>query len=217
MVQPEHKTPDNNTASLKEANGEGSCSLASDKADVSTFIPLDKAEKLKASSGFPMQASEKTDASVGSSLYKEEHEKACSVVSFQVEGARHIKYTFNRRKRKNVSMDSTPLCAPLPDKSSDLPSAPKEVEAHPTAEPQDNSIDSPQGDNQLVQVAQQVRDFLYIITMCKSKTCDSSSNSNQLSTCQYITICHVFAAHFVVRAQLMRVLQEIILKKGLVQ
>ncbi|GJN21434.1 hypothetical protein PR202_gb08906 [Eleusine coracana subsp. coracana] len=154
MAQLEHHTPDNNSASLKVANGEGSCSLASGKADASTLIPLDKEENLKASSGLSIEASEKTDAPVSSSLYKEQHAKLSSEVSMQVEGARHIKYTFNRRKRKCVSMDSTPLC--VPGKSGDLPSAPKEAEPHPNAEPQDNLIDSPQGENQLVQVAQQL-------------------------------------------------------------
>jgi hypothetical protein len=191
VKQPEDKAPDNNTASCKEVNGDGSCSSASDKTDASTVISLDKEENFKAaSSGLPMQSSEKPNASVGSSL-----NKASSGASMQVEGVRHIKYTFNRRKRKCVSMDSTP-CA-VPEKSSDLLSAPKEGETHPNAEPQVNLIDSTQDDNQLIQVAQQV---------CNNHVKTYDSTSNQLSTC-YITISLVSAAHFVVRAQLTRVLQ----------
>jgi hypothetical protein len=155
VQQPEHKTPDN-TTSCKEVNGEGSCSSASEKADASTVTSLEKDEKFKAaSSGLPMQASEKPDASVGCSLYKNEHADTSSGASMQADGVRHIKYTFNCRKRKYVSLNSTPPCA-IPDKGSDLLSAPKEGEPHPNAEPQVNLIDSTQGDNQLVQVAQQV-------------------------------------------------------------
>ena len=70
--QQELITPNNNTASLKEVNEDGSCSLASPKADASTLIDR---ENLKASSGLPVQALEKHDISVGSSLNKKEHTK----------------------------------------------------------------------------------------------------------------------------------------------
>ncbi|TVU29541.1 hypothetical protein EJB05_21111, partial [Eragrostis curvula] len=149
-----HKTPDTSTASSKEVNGEGSYSLASEKADASTVLSLGKEENLKVPSVLPTQASEKHNASVGSSLYKEKHAKA-SGASMQVEGVRPIIYTFNRRKRKSVAMDSTPLRA-VPEKSSNMLSAPAEGEFHQNPEQQDNLIDSPQGDNQLVQIANQL-------------------------------------------------------------
>ncbi|XP_062219440.1 uncharacterized protein LOC133919162 [Phragmites australis] len=151
--QPEHRTPYNNTAIWKEVNENGSYSLDSDKADASTVSSLDK-EHLKALSGLPMQASEKPDASIGSSLNEEDHAKASSGASMQAEGARHIKYTFNRRKRKCMSIDNTPQCA-VPEKSSDLASPPNKQEPHPKTEAQDHLIDSPQCDS-LVQVAQQL-------------------------------------------------------------
>ena len=153
--QQELKTPNNNTASLKEVNEDGSCSLASPKADASTLIDR---ENLKASSGLPVQALEKHDISVGSSLNKKEHTKAFSGASMQAEGARHIKYTFNRRKRKGMSIDSTPQRA-VPEESSDLCSPTNKQKLHPDHVEQDHLIDSPQGDSQLVQVAEQVCDF----------------------------------------------------------
>ncbi|KAL6634626.1 hypothetical protein ACP70R_027297 [Stipagrostis hirtigluma subsp. patula] len=153
MDQLEHSMPDNNCASWKEVNEDGICSLASDIADVSTIGSLDQEEKLKVSSRLPMQASEKSDASIGSSLNKEEHAKASSGASVQAEGARQIKYTFNRRKRKCMSLDST-QCA-VPEKSSDLVSTPKKQEPHPNPEAQE-PLESPEGENQLAQVAQQL-------------------------------------------------------------
>ncbi|XP_066327784.1 uncharacterized protein [Miscanthus floridulus] len=152
--QQELITPNNNTASLKEVNEDGSCSLASPKADASTLSSVDK-ENLKASSGLPVQALEKHDISVGSSLNKKEHTKASSGASMQAEGARHIKYTFNRRKRKGMSIDSTPQRA-VPEESSDLCSPTNKQKLHPDHVEQDHLIDSPQGDSQLVQVAEQL-------------------------------------------------------------
>ncbi|KAL6899305.1 hypothetical protein ACP4OV_005963 [Aristida adscensionis] len=154
--QVEHRTPDNNTTSWKEVNEDGIYSLASEIVDASSTGFLDEEDKLKVSSGLHMQPSEKPDASTGSSLNKEEHAKASSGASVQAEGVRQIKYTFNRRKRKCASIYSTPQCA-VPEKSSDLVSTPKKQEPHPNPETQDHLIEeSPQGDSQLVQVAQQL-------------------------------------------------------------
>ncbi|KAG0533580.1 hypothetical protein BDA96_04G205200 [Sorghum bicolor] len=147
-------TLNNNTASLKEVNEDGSCSLASPKTDALTLSSLDK-ENLKASSGLPGQTLEKHDISVGSSLNKKEHTKASSGASMQAEGARHIKYTFNRRKRKGMSIDSTPQRA-VPLESSDLCSPTNKQKLHPDHVEQDHLIDSPQGDSQLAQVAEQL-------------------------------------------------------------
>uniref|UniRef100_A0A0A9DPR2 Uncharacterized protein n=1 Tax=Arundo donax TaxID=35708 RepID=A0A0A9DPR2_ARUDO len=110
--QPEHRAPDNNTAMWKEVNEDGSCILASDKADASTVSSLGKEENLKAPSGIPMQAAEKPEASIGSSLNKEDHAKASSGASMQTEGARHIKYTFNRRKHKCLYRQHSSVCCP---------------------------------------------------------------------------------------------------------
>jgi hypothetical protein len=77
--------------------------------------------------------------------YKKEHADTSSGAYMQANGIRPIKYTFNRRKRKCVSLNSTPPCAVL-DKGSDLLSAPKEGGPYPNAEPQVNLIDSTQGD-----------------------------------------------------------------------
>lgn len=155
--QQELITPNNNTASLKEVNEDGSCSVASPKADASTLSSLDK-ENLKASSGLPVQALEKCDIPVGSSLNKKEHTKASSGASTQAEGARHIKYTFNRKKRKGISIDSTPQRA-VPEESSDLCSPTNKQKLHRDHVEQDHLIDSPQGDSQLVQLAEQVCHF----------------------------------------------------------
>jgi hypothetical protein len=163
--QLQQRTPNTNTTSRKEVSEEGSCSLASHKAGASTVISLDKEEKLKASSGLPMQALDKTDASIGISLNKEEHAKTASGASMQTEGARHIKYTFNRRKRKCVSIYSTPQCA-VPEKSSDLGSPPNKQNPHLDPVMQNHPMGSPQGNNNLVHVAQQVCNFLYIIATC---------------------------------------------------
>ncbi|KAL5665732.1 hypothetical protein ACJX0J_025840, partial [Zea mays] len=151
--QQELITPNNNTASLKEVNEDGSCSLASPKTDTSTLSSVDK-ENLKASSGVPVQALEKQDVSVGSSLNKKDHTKASSGASMQAEGARHIKYTFNRRKRKGMSINSTPQRA-VPEESSDLCSPTNKQKLHPDHVELNHLIDSPQGDSLLVQVAEQ--------------------------------------------------------------
>jgi hypothetical protein len=161
--QQELITPNNNTASLKEVNEDGSCSLASPKTDTSTLSSLDK-ENLKASSGVLVQALEKHDVSVGSSLNKKDHTKASSGASMQAEGARHIKYTFNRRKRKGMSINSTPQRA-VPEESSDLCSPTNKQKLHPDCVEQDHLIDSPQGHSQLVQVAEQVCDFSIFFTL----------------------------------------------------
>ncbi|KAJ1279701.1 hypothetical protein BS78_04G174900 [Paspalum vaginatum] len=179
LDQLEQPTPNNNTASLKEVNQDG---RQAHRTDASTVSSLDQEENLKASSGLPMQALEKPDASVGSSLNKEENEESSSGASMQAlakpdassgsslnkehtlaslgasmqtEGARHIKYTFNRRKRKCVSIDSTPQRA-VPKNSSDLGSPTNKQNPHPDPVIQDQSIDCFQGDSQLVQVAQQL-------------------------------------------------------------
>ncbi|CAL4887073.1 unnamed protein product [Urochloa decumbens] len=154
--QLEQGTPNTNTASGKEVLEDGSSSLASHKADASTVSSLVKEENLKASSGLAMQALEKPDVSIGISLNKEEQAKTASGASMQVEGARHIKYTFNRRKRKCVSIYSTPQHA-VPEKSSDLGSPPNNKQnLHPDPVMQEHPVGSPQGDNHLVHIAQQL-------------------------------------------------------------
>lgn len=153
--QLEQRTPNTNTASCKEVLEDGSCTLASHKADASTVSSLDKEENSKASSGLPVQALEKPDASIDISLNKEEHAKTASGASMQAEGARHIKYTFNRRKRKCVSIYSTPQRA-VPEKSSDLGSPPKKQNPHPNPVMQEHPVGSPQRDNHLVHIAQQL-------------------------------------------------------------
>ncbi|CAO2039396.1 unnamed protein product [Urochloa humidicola] len=155
LDQLEQGTPNTNTASSKEVLEDGSCSLASHKADASAISSLDKEENLKASSGLPMQALEEPDASIGISLNKQEQAKTVSGASMQVEGARHIKYTFNRRKRKCVSIYSTPQHA-APEKSSDLGSPPNKQNRHPDPVMQEHPVDSPQGDNHLVRIAKQL-------------------------------------------------------------
>ncbi|WVZ74870.1 hypothetical protein U9M48_022991 [Paspalum notatum var. saurae] len=179
LDQLEQPTPDNNTASLKEVDDDGG---QAHRTDASTVSSLDKEENLKASSGPPMQALEKPDASVDSSLNKEEnaesssrastqalvkpdassgsslnkeHTLASPGASMQTESARHIKYTFNRRKRKCVSIDSTPQRA-VPKEGSDLGSPTNKQKPHPDPVIQDHLIDCSQGDSQLVQVAQQL-------------------------------------------------------------
>ena len=145
--QLEQKTPNTNIAIRKEVSEDGSCSLASHKAGASTIISLDKEEKLKASSGLPVQALDKSNASIGISMSKEEHAKTGSGAS------RHIKYTFNRRKRKCVSIYNTRA---VPEKSCDL------GKQNPHLDPvmQDHPMGSPQRGNHLVHVAQQVCNFL---------------------------------------------------------
>ena len=157
--QLKQKTPNTNIAIRKEVSEDGSCSLASHKAGASTIISLDKEEKLKASSGLPVQALDKSNASIGISLNKEEHAKTGSEASKQTEGARHIKYTFNRRKRKCVSIYNTRA---VPEKSCDL------GKQNPHLDPvmQDHPMGSPRGSNHLVHIAQQVCNFFYIIAAC---------------------------------------------------
>jgi len=147
--QLKQKTPNTNIAIQKEVSEDGSCSLASHKAGASTIISLDKEEKLKASSGLPVQALDKSNASIGISLNKEEHAKTGSEASKQTEGARHIKYTFNRRKRKCVSIYNTRA---VPEKSCDL------GKQNPHLDPvmQDHPMGSPRGSNHLVHIAQQL-------------------------------------------------------------
>jgi len=147
--QLKQKTPNTNIAIRKEVSEDGSCSLASHKAGTSTIISLDKEEKLKASSGLPVQALDKSKASIGISLNKEEHAKTGSEASKQTEGARHIKYTFNRRKRKCVSIYNTRA---VPEKSCDL------GKQNPHLDPvmQDHPMGSPRGSNHLVHIAQQL-------------------------------------------------------------
>ena len=157
--QLEQKTPNTNIAIRKEVSEDGSCSLASHKAGASTIISLDKEEKLKASSRLPVQALDKSNASIGISMSKEEHAKTGSEASKQTEGARHIKYTFNRRKRKCVSIYNTRA---VPEKSCDL------GKQNPHLDPvmQDHPMGSPRGSNHLVHIAQQVCNFFYIIAAC---------------------------------------------------
>ena len=161
--QLKQKTPNTNIAIRKEVSEDGSCSLASHKAGASTIISLDKEEKLKASSGLPVQALDKSNASIGISLNKEEHAKTGSEASKQTEGARHIKYTFNRRKRKCVSIYNTRA---VPEKSSNLGSPPNKQNPHLDPVMQDHPMGSPRGSNHLVHIAQQVCNFFYIIAAC---------------------------------------------------
>ncbi|KAF8693583.1 hypothetical protein HU200_038986 [Digitaria exilis] len=150
----EHRAPNTNVAGCKEIFEGGNCGLASNKADASAVSSLDKEEKLKASSGLPMQALEKPDASISISLNKEEDAKTASGASMQADGARLIKYTFNRRKRKCVSIYSTPE-RDVPEKSSSLGSPPNKQNPHPDPVILDHPVGSPQGDH-LVHIAQQL-------------------------------------------------------------
>ncbi|KAL5212802.1 hypothetical protein ABZP36_023649 [Zizania latifolia] len=123
----ECRTPENNAVGLEEVNVDKNCILASDRADSSIVISVDKEETAKAPSG----------------------------VSMQAEGGRYIKYTFNRRKRKSAPSDSTPQGA-IPEKSSSLVSPADNNEPCAKPETQDLLIESPRGDNQLIHVAQQL-------------------------------------------------------------
>ncbi|KAF0928979.1 hypothetical protein E2562_011067 [Oryza meyeriana var. granulata] len=124
----ECRTPDNNAVGLAEVNVHKNCNLASDGADSSIISSLDKEENAK---------------------------EAPSGVAMQAEGARYIKYTFNRRKRKTASLDSTPQGV-VPEKSSSLVCPNENHEPHVKPETQDLLIESPPGDNQLIHVAQQL-------------------------------------------------------------
>uniref|UniRef100_A0A0E0K1K4 Uncharacterized protein n=1 Tax=Oryza punctata TaxID=4537 RepID=A0A0E0K1K4_ORYPU len=124
----ECRTPDNNAVVLEELNVDKSCILASDGADSSIVSSLDKEENAK---------------------------EAPSGVSIQAVGARYIKYTFNRRKRKTAPLDSTPQGV-APEKSSSLVCPTENHEPHAKPETQDLVIESPPGDNQLIHVAQQL-------------------------------------------------------------
>ncbi|CAM0945520.1 unnamed protein product [Alopecurus aequalis] len=124
---PDCRTPEADSTMKKEVKVDESCNLASDRAG-----PI-----------------------VISSLEKEQSVKASSVVSMQAEGARCIKYTFNRRKRKNVSLESTSQGA-VSEKSSSLVSLDDKQESQAKPETQDLLVQSPRGDNHLVHVAQQL-------------------------------------------------------------
>uniref|UniRef100_A0ACD5YVU6 Uncharacterized protein n=1 Tax=Avena sativa TaxID=4498 RepID=A0ACD5YVU6_AVESA len=99
--------------------------------------------------------SDRADPVLISSLEKEQSSKPSSGVSVQAEGARCIKYTFNRRKRKNVSLESTSQGA-VPEKSSSLVSLAEKQECQAKPETQDLSVESPRGNNHLVHVARQL-------------------------------------------------------------
>uniref|UniRef100_A0A0D9VHK0 Uncharacterized protein n=1 Tax=Leersia perrieri TaxID=77586 RepID=A0A0D9VHK0_9ORYZ len=100
-------------------------------------------------------ASNGADSSNVSSLDKEENGKAPSEVPVQAESARYIKYTFNRRKRKTASIDSTPQGVVL-EKSNSLVCTTENHELHAKPEKQDLLIESPPADNQIIHVAQQL-------------------------------------------------------------
>lgn len=161
LDQLEQITPNINTASCKEVLEDGNCTSASQKADASSVSSLDKEENLKVSSGLPVEALEKPDASIAISLNKEEDANTASGASMQAEGARHIKYTFNRRKRKCVSIYSTPQRA-VPEKNSDLGSPPRKQNPHPNPVMQ-HPVGSPKRDNHLVHIAQQVWIFFTFV------------------------------------------------------
>uniref|UniRef100_A0A0E0DPJ7 Uncharacterized protein n=1 Tax=Oryza meridionalis TaxID=40149 RepID=A0A0E0DPJ7_9ORYZ len=133
----ECRTPDNNAIVLEEVNVDKSCIiLASDGADSSIVSSLDKEENAK---------------------------EATSGVAVQAEGARYIKYTFNRRKRKAAPLDSTPQGA-VPEKSSSVVCPSENHEPHAKPETQDLVIESPPGDNQqLIHVAQQMINFELLV------------------------------------------------------
>ncbi|XP_040376561.1 flavin-containing monooxygenase FMO GS-OX-like 8 [Oryza brachyantha] len=124
----ECRTPNNNGVDLEEMNVDKNCILASDGADSSIVSTLDKEENAK---------------------------EAPSGVAVQAERARCIKYTFNRRKRKTASLDST-LQVAVPEKSSSLVCPAENHESHAKPETQDLLIESTPGDNQLIHVAQQL-------------------------------------------------------------
>jgi hypothetical protein len=132
--RPDCRTPETDSANQKEVKVDESCNVASDRDD-----PL-----------------------ITSSLEKEQSAKASSGVSVQAEGARCIKYTFNRRKRKCVSLESTSQGA-VPEKSSSVVSLADKQESEEKPETQDLLVESPGGDNHLVNVAKQVCASLYLV------------------------------------------------------
>ncbi|KAM0862210.1 hypothetical protein ACQ4PT_045414 [Festuca glaucescens] len=120
-------TSESNLGNQEEVKADKSCNLASDRAD-----PV-----------------------ITNSLEKEHSAKPSSAVSVQAEGARHIKYTFNRRKRKNVSLESTSQGA-VPEKSSSLVSLADKQESQTKPGTQNLLVEAPRGNNHLVNVAQQL-------------------------------------------------------------
>ncbi|KAM0873137.1 hypothetical protein ACQ4PT_038272 [Festuca glaucescens] len=115
---------------------------------------LGNQEEVKADEGCNL-ASDRADPTITSSLEKEQSAKPSSGVSVQAEGARCIKYTFNRRKRKNLSSESTSHGA-VPEKSSSLVSLADKQEPQTKPETQNLLVESPRGNNHLVHVAQQL-------------------------------------------------------------
>ena len=131
MDHPDCRTAETDSTIRKEVKVDESCSLTSDRADPIIISSLEKEQSVKASSG----------------------------VSVQAQGARCIKYTFNRRKRKNVSLEGTAQGA-VSEKSSSLVSLDDKQESQAKPQTQDLLVESPRGDNHLVHVAQQVCAFL---------------------------------------------------------
>lgn len=123
-------TPDYNTSGKKEDDNDETCNLDSGKGDV---------------------------APVHSSSPKEEYAKIPSHASIQTKGARCIKYTFNRRKRKSEPLENISDGA-VPGKSICLVSPTGKQE--PETKPQLQVIltESPRSNRQLLQVARQVCD-----------------------------------------------------------
>jgi hypothetical protein len=115
-------------------------------------------------------ASDRVGPVITSSLEKEQSVKSSSGVSVQAEGGRCIKYTFNRRKRKNVSVDSTSQGA-VPEKSSSLVSLADKQESRTKPGTQNILVESPRGNNHLVNIAQQVCAFIYIFGAARVHLC----------------------------------------------
>lgn len=142
---PKCRTPETNSAGWQEVKVDESCNLALDRSGPSAIISLDKEQNAMAS-GVPVQPG----------------------------GARRIQYTFNRRKRKSMSLDSTPQGAipekgsslvnltdkqesqALPGKSSNLVNLADKQESQALPETQNLLVESPQDDSELVHVAQQL-------------------------------------------------------------
>uniref|UniRef100_A0ACD5ZBP6 Uncharacterized protein n=1 Tax=Avena sativa TaxID=4498 RepID=A0ACD5ZBP6_AVESA len=153
----DRRTLEIDSANQKEVKVGESCNLASDRADPVIISSLENSanqKEVKVGESCNL-ASDRADPVIVRSLEKEQSSKPSSGVSVQAEGARCIKYTFNRRKRKNVSLESTSQGA-VPKKSSSLVSLADKKECQAKPETKDLSVESPRGNNHLVHVARQL-------------------------------------------------------------
>ncbi|KAK1617705.1 hypothetical protein QYE76_023222 [Lolium multiflorum] len=127
-----------------QVDGEGALRADHPYCGTSEFN-LGNQEEVKADESCNL-ASDRVGPVITSSLEKEHSVKPSSGVSVQAEGGRCIKYTFNRRKRKNVSVDSTSQGA-VPEKSSSLVSLADKQESQTKPEIQNLLVESPRGNN----------------------------------------------------------------------